>query len=299
MLSGPEPRARTSAFEGCGPGDAGKEFGGTMSIKTILLHMAADEDHDERLRVGLALARRFGAFVDILYTLPEPQMPVAGRGASTAFLAEAQEVARERAAAIAREVRALYDEVHFAFTSHEGDASDLLAERSLLADLAVISQAVVQTFEDRWRPHTADRLPGVAACPTLVLPHDYPNAEVGHRVLLAWTPTRAAARALHAGLPILKQAERVVAICGSDGNRAPDLDRLRDYLRRHGITAEVSLSRCPSDDAGATILAAADGMSADLIVMGAYSHARWREILFGGTTRDVLLGTRVPLLLAN
>ena len=39
--------------------------------------------------------------------------------------------------------------------------------------------------------------------------------------------------------------------------------------------------------------------SADLIVMGAYGHSRFRETVFGGTTRRMLTETRTPLLMAH
>ena len=40
-------------------------------------------------------------------------------------------------------------------------------------------------------------------------------------------------------------------------------------------------------------------MDADLIVMGAYGHARLREIILGGVTRDLLKRAPVCLFLAH
>ena len=39
-------------------------------------------------------------------------------------------------------------------------------------------------------------------------------------------------------------------------------------------------------------------IGADLLVMGAYSHSRLREAVFGGATRDVLDRARLPVLLS-
>jgi nucleotide-binding universal stress UspA family protein len=44
----------------------------------------------------------------------------------------------------------------------------------------------------------------------------------------------------------------------------------------------------PDAHAGEVLLAQAAAHGADLLVMGAYGHARLREFVFGGATRDVL-----------
>jgi nucleotide-binding universal stress UspA family protein len=40
-------------------------------------------------------------------------------------------------------------------------------------------------------------------------------------------------------------------------------------------------------------------IGADLIVMGAYSHSRFREAILGGTTRSMLGKTGLPILMAR
>ena len=47
------------------------------------------------------------------------------------------------------------------------------------------------------------------------------------------------------------------------------------------------------------IIGQAVEMNADLIVMGAYGHARLREIILGGVTRDLLKQSSLPLLMAH
>jgi nucleotide-binding universal stress UspA family protein len=50
---------------------------------------------------------------------------------------------------------------------------------------------------------------------------------------------------------------------------------------------------------GVTLLSRASDLSADLIVMGAYGHSRWREVVLGGTTRSVLRSMTVPVLMSH
>ena len=72
-----------------------------------------------------------------------------------------------------------------------------------------------------------------------------------------------------------------------------------DHLRRHGVNAE---GRCLASAGGMASFELIDHVRtvhADLLVAGAYGHARMREWLLGGTTRDLLLDAAVPLLLAH
>ena len=47
------------------------------------------------------------------------------------------------------------------------------------------------------------------------------------------------------------------------------------------------------------LLAKADEIDADLLVMGAYGHSRLRELVLGGVTRHVLAEARLPVLMAH
>jgi nucleotide-binding universal stress UspA family protein len=71
------------------------------------------------------------------------------------------------------------------------------------------------------------------------------------------------------------------------------------YLSRHG--AHVSLKRTTShgEPIAKVILDHAKEHAADLIVIGAYSHARTAQMVFGGVTRSLLRDAAVPLLIAH
>jgi nucleotide-binding universal stress UspA family protein len=40
-------------------------------------------------------------------------------------------------------------------------------------------------------------------------------------------------------------------------------------------------------------------LGADLVVMGAYGHARWQELVLGGATRTMLESMTVPVLMSH
>jgi nucleotide-binding universal stress UspA family protein len=53
------------------------------------------------------------------------------------------------------------------------------------------------------------------------------------------------------------------------------------------------------EDVGPVILSYAQDLKADLLVMGAYGHSRWREIVLGGVTHHVLSEMDLPVLMAH
>jgi nucleotide-binding universal stress UspA family protein len=83
------------------------------------------------------------------------------------------------------------------------------------------------------------------------------------------------------------------------------------HLAQHGIEAEAhhTVSKVPEAETavfgsrslstGDLLLSAASDFSADLIVMGAYAHSRIRELVLGGTTRNILEHMTVPVLMSH
>lgn len=274
-----------------------------MPIKTILLHIACDERHATRLKAGVTLARRFDAFLEVLYVASPVSMPAAisGRGASLAFLAEATAIAREKADQIEADVRHTCRDISFSWTITEGEHVDRLAERADYADLVIISQNHPDHLEDRVRLMTAEELPLRAACPTLVLPWEpIDAAPPGGHLLVAWKNTREAGRAVRDALPFLKTADRVTILTVDPPERRDDTGRdLMIYLERHGVRTHHHSNVDDDDDIGAVILQVARDLECDGVVMGAYGHSRLREMVLGGTTRYVLQNMHLPVIMAH
>lgn len=273
-----------------------------MPIKTILLHMSNDERHGARLDVAVSLAKRFDAYVDVLYIATPVHMPAAvtGRGASYAYIAEATAIAHEKAEAIEHEVRQALKDCSYSWEVVEGDHEELLATRATYSDLAVITQSHPAHVEDRVLLHVPDRLPLDAPCPALVLPYDGTPAGFGRHVVVAWKNTREAGRALRDALPFLQAAEKVTVLTidppghKGDSGRDPMI-----FLERHGVRSQHKSEVHRGGDIGETILARAEEMGADLLVMGAYGHSRLREMVLGGATRTILQHMKVPVLMSH
>ncbi len=133
--------------------------------------------------------------------------------------------------------------------------------------------------------------------PVLLVPPRPPVA-LGVRVALAWEPSRAAEEALAAALPLLRGARMVLVLTAQEGRDAPAPPAgLLETLRRHGVDTETRRLDPGGRDVAAALLEAAHGAGADLMVMGAFTHNRVLEVLFGGTTREVLAEADLSLLL--
>ena len=127
---------------------------------------------------------------------------------------------------------------------------------------------------------------------------------VGKNVLIAWNGSRECARAIADALPVLRRARHVRAVaCETPLDTGPEVPRIGleaicQWLQRHGIEVSAEVAVTEIDVGNALLSHAADG-AYDLIVMGAYGHARWAERILGGVTRTMLASMTVPVLMSR
>ena len=133
--------------------------------------------------------------------------------------------------------------------------------------------------------------------PVLVLPQRRLRP-LAQRVVIAWNQSPEAAAAVTAALPLLKRAERVVIVSAGPENRAgPKSSQLSQYLATFDVKSERIRTR--GREVELEIHEVYRDVRADLLVMGAYSRSRLREILFGGVTEHMLFTTNVPVFLLH
>ena len=99
-------------------------------------------------------------------------------------------------------------------------------------------------------------------------------------------------------LPWLQRAQSIRILWSEDYQRrgplAPDLQQ---YLAAYDLTADRAAFQPINKVVGAGLLAAANEFACDLLVMGAYSHSRLRQLILGGVTRHVLEHATVPVMM--
>jgi nucleotide-binding universal stress UspA family protein len=187
--------------------------------------------------------------------------------------------------------------------SQTGMLGGLVAQRARFADLVVLAQPYgPERGSEAEAVLEAALYDGMA--PVLVLPTGVtPDARAPRRIVVAWNQSREAMIAVRAALPMLKEADLVNIVVidpSSHGSERSDPGgALCQMLVRHGVKAEVSvLARTLPRVSDVLVRHLAD-MDADLLVMGAYGHSRFRQAILGGATRDMLELAKIPVLLAH
>jgi nucleotide-binding universal stress UspA family protein len=102
-------------------------------------------------------------------------------------------------------------------------------------------------------------------------------------------------------MPLLRLADRVtvLTVIGGTGVPGPSAEQLIRYLQRHEIAAAPMSVNLDGRSTGEAILATAKSLDCDLLVKGAYTQSRFRQMIFGGATQHVLAKAPLPVLLAN
>jgi nucleotide-binding universal stress UspA family protein len=136
--------------------------------------------------------------------------------------------------------------------------------------------------------------------PILLVPPSPPN-QIGTNLLIAWNRSTEQARATALAMPLLQKADRVtvLTVIGGTEVSGPSAEQLTQYLRRNRIGAELKKAELDGRNTGETILATAQSLGCDLLIKGAYTQSRLRQMIFGGATQHVLDNAMIPVLLAN
>ena len=128
-----------------------------------------------------------------------------------------------------------------------------------------------------------------------------PPSQIATNVLIAWNCSTEQARATALAMPLLQKADHVTVLTVNGGTAVPgpSAEQLIRYLRCNEIKAESLKVELDGRSTGEAILAAAHSLSCDLLIKGAYTQSRLRQMIFGGATRHVLANSAMPALLAN
>jgi nucleotide-binding universal stress UspA family protein len=176
------------------------------------------------------------------------------------------------------------------------------ARQALYADLLVLGQHDPSDPEAAGVPFDfAETVMATSGKPALILPYAETPAPVGQTIVIAWKPTREAARAVSSAVPMLQRARRVHVL--SWGKEEEDVAGARldldSYLKLRGVEPTWHREGDEPEFMGDLLLSRAFDLDADMLVMGCYGHSRAREWVLGGTSRTVLQSMTLPVLMAH
>jgi nucleotide-binding universal stress UspA family protein len=285
-----------------------------LPIKDLLLHFEAGDANRPVHDFALSLAARLGAHLTaagIVLDTPPPVSDLGGEAPdwaivnNDAVLAELSSARRQRLKdayrTFAESAPAGVETELAVIQTFEQAARDQFARLAGHFDFTILSQGAADN-------QALDRMMFSSALfhsgrPVFLLPSAYQGPARLEKALVCWDGGAPAARALAASLPLLALAQSVEVACVADEGAQPLPEILPGFnitrhLARHGVAATLQ-PLAPAEDAASALLNHARDKGVDYLVMGAYSHWRLSEWIFGGTTRAILAATRMPVLLAH
>lgn len=118
--------------------------------------------------------------------------------------------------------------------------------------------------------------------------------------VIAWDASLPATRAVAAALPFLQDVEVVEVLTFEDEfSDTPDPAELVEYLAWHGHLSQGFVLTKPHHSIAQALIAAAKERGAEILIMGGFAHNRFEEIVFGGTTLEVLRHSMLPVLMMH
>lgn len=185
------------------------------------------------------------------------------------------------------------------FAAKDEAIADTVSHAARLADISVLASGAYYEKED-WQ-NVRDAVLFNSGRPVMLIPPGGVNEQSFDRVVIAWKESVEAARAVAAAQRFLQHAKEAhLTTIGEGAKSIASLQDIEQYLQLHHseLRTEV-IPASKGSRTGEILLAKTVELGGGLLVMGAYSHRRWRERIFGGVTEHILREARTPVLLAH
>jgi nucleotide-binding universal stress UspA family protein len=278
-------------------------------MKTILI---PTEDHASMptvLETARLIAQRFGSCMEGVAVYPAAADFVAVDPVSSLTIASMQEGDEEierhaqrlfesfmqtHAVPPAGQEPAVYSQRWVRAGAH-GDG--VVGSHGRLFDLIVLGRPGRAAQDPRMPPLEAALFE--SGRPVLIAPAAAPRA-IGANVLVAWNGSTEQTRTTAFALPLLREAKQVTVLSVEGGmTPGPTGEEFAHYLRMNAVAATAVTEAPGPRTTGETILDHARTHGCDLLVKGAYTQSRLRQMVLGGATRHILASATLPVLMAH
>jgi nucleotide-binding universal stress UspA family protein len=284
-----------------------RPFGSISMIKDIIVNLEHRIARDPAREFAISIAEAFDshvAGVAFAYAPEFPgyvmlEIPPQILAQMIADSEKAALAAMERFEAAAR--RSLVSAEHRLLKTIGAEAPVILSTLARRFDLSVFMQS---------EPNGVDNDDMVeisllqSGRPVIVVPYIQKDGLKLDRVVCCWDGSRAAARAINDALPLLIKATAVDLLIVLNEKTKKDQNEvcgveMAKHLARHDVKVEIEATPAADIDVANAILSYVADNSATLIVMGGYGHAKLREVILGGVTRDMLKSMTVPVFMSH
>jgi len=276
--------------------------------RRISVHLDHGFDCPRRTQVALALAKRHNAELVGIYASSAPPQYYYGESVlMSKTLSVMRDLQSQNRGAVQNAFleAAANADVPAVVRAGDNTPSATVALYGRTSDLIIVSQDNREDVEAAHETEFVEQALLTAGRPVLVVPSSGDFPVIGDRVLVCWDGSREAARALADAAPLLRSASHLVVLTMDEGaatrkGEAAPFEDLATYCIAQGMPAPDHVRRdIKGVGVGSTILNAAADYSADLIVMGAYGHSKFREWAMGGVTASILKSMTVPIMFSH
>lgn len=288
-----------------------------MGIRNILVPLDGTDKSKPVMALGLTFGRDLGAHVDVLCVRNDPKetIPLLGEGMSVSMIEEMIETAEKEGGKRAVRGREIFEQLvselsltvsrkpaaagaSASWSEETGREDEIIARRGRLADLIVVMRPTAGS--EGAATLTLNAALFDTGRPVLVAPPGE-ISQIGKHIAISWNGSAQSARAVSSAISLIGAAEKVTVLTvASDRTSVARGPELATYLEWHGITSITQTFEASGQPTiGAALLAECKEAGADLLVMGAYTHSRMRQMILGGVTRHVLGEAEIPLFMAH
>jgi len=283
-----------------------------MTMKTILLPFYDDEASQRAFELCARLIQPVGGYVEGLFILRRPQILDSGEGDMLAdsHFKELEEESRRAADRARMRFEACAAEQGLAISALtaadgpavgwreiEGSEEYVIGSHGRLFELIVIGRDFARHWLN-WRLLAESAL-FESGRPVLLAPQT-PVDVCCEKVIIAWNSSTETARTVALSMPLLVRARSVTVLSVEGwGVPGPTGAELAAYLARTGVAATPRTVAKDGRSPGERVLHECARSGADLLVKGAYTQSRLRQLIFGGATRHIIAHAQLPVILSN
>ena len=286
-----------------------------MTMKTILVPLEEGPGVPAMLQTAWLAAERFGSYVEGLHIRRSlPGIVVADIGGYAAATPDLMQSFEQEDAERGKHVFAAFD----SFMRERGAKFEAAGTGDTPTagwttdnepgDLAVGIYARVFDMTVVGRPVTGTSAPAMSTLetvlfdsgrPILIAPPTPPKS-LGETIVIHWNGSTETSRTIALGMPFLARASRVIVLAVEGVTvPGPSAASVAQHLKRNGIGAQTREVPADGRNGGEVVLAEVAALGADLLLKGAYTHSRLRQMIFGGATSHILGAAEVPVFMAH
>ena len=280
-------------------------------MKTVLLPFYDDDVSQQAFALATQIIRATNGYLEGLFVLRRPPIidgdsHVLGESHFAQFDEECRRVAahsRARFDACAADNGLTVEAVDASagaaagWREIEGVEGQVIGSHGRLFELIVVAREFGQPWLN-WRVMAESAL-FESGRPVIITPATT-SATFGENVVIAWNSSTETARTVAFAMPLLTRARSVTVVSVEDwGIPGPSGADLAANLKRAGVPATARTVDPAGRAPGVTILEECTRSGADLLLKGAYTQSRLRQLIFGGATRHILAQAKIPVLLAH